>query len=115
MHFSRTVTHFGVSVLLALGVAGCSRPAPRPTYAASVQTAQLILLTRAGCTNTDLLRKNLDVALSQVGRPLAYDVIDQATLGEADPRRGYPTPALLIANRDLLGLPEPKPPFPEPT
>lgn len=115
MHFLRTVTYLGVGVLLAVGVAGCSKPAPPPSEAANVQTAKLVLLTRDGCMNTDRLRKNLDVALSQVGRSLTYDVIDQATLGDADSRRGYPTPALLFANRDLLGLPEPKPPFPEPT
>lgn len=74
-----------------------------------------MLVTRDGCMNTDRLRKNLDMAISQLGRPLTYDVIDQATLGETDPRRGYPTPVLLYANRDLLGFPEPKPPFPEPT
>ena len=114
MFFSRRVTCVSAGVLLTLAMAGCSKPAPRPGEPVTA-VARLALVTRDGCMNTDRLRKNLDAALKQVRRPLAYDVVDQATLGETYPRRGYPTPALLYANRDLLGLQEPKPPFPEPT
>jgi hypothetical protein len=44
-----------------------------------------------------------------------YAVVDLDTLPDTDARRGYPTPTLLYANRDVFDLPEPKPPFPEPT
>lgn len=46
--------------------------------------------------------------------PANYQVIDVATLHPTDPRSGYPTPTLLYEGRDLFGLPEPQPPFPEP-
>jgi hypothetical protein len=93
----------------------CSKPSePQRADTAGAQTAKLVLLTRDGCMNTDALKKNLDAAIEQLGRPVAYDVVDQGTLAETDARRGYPTPTL-FANRDVLGLPEPKPPFPEPT
>jgi len=32
-----------------------------------------------------------------------------------DIRRGYPTPTLLFANRDVFGLAVPTPPLPQPT
>lgn len=50
-----------------------------------------------------------------MGLPLTYQVLDLASLPASDSRLGYPTPTLLYANRDLFGMPEPTPPFPEPT
>jgi len=76
---------------------------------------QLVFLTRDGCPNTPTMRANLDVALRAVGLPSDYECIDVGTLPSADARRGYPTPTLLYRNRDLFGLPEPRPPLPEPT
>lgn len=74
----------------------------------------LVFLTREGCVNTDRLRTNLDAALKAMGLQTDYAVIDLATLPEGDVRRGYPTPTVLYANRDLFGWPEPIPPLPEP-
>jgi hypothetical protein len=42
-------------------------------------------------------------------------VIDLASLPATDPRRAYPTPTLLYAKRDIFGMPEPQPPYPDPT
>ena len=48
--------------------------------------------------------------------PLAeFTVVDLDTLPSDDVRRGYPTPTLLFATRDVFGLAEPKPPLPQPT
>jgi hypothetical protein len=75
----------------------------------------LVLLTRDGCLNTDRMRARLDAALESMGSPLRYDVLDLDTLPDSDARRGYPTPTLLYANRDVFDLPVPRPPFPDPT
>jgi hypothetical protein len=93
---------------LALFAWGCGRPsaAPVPT---------LTLLSRQGCMMTGALQVNLDAALRQLGTPLTYTVIDLGTLPPTDRRVAYPTPTLLVNDRDLFGLPVPAPPFPEPT
>lgn len=75
----------------------------------------LTFLTRDGCSNTPVVRQRLDQALARMGLATTYHVIDVATLADADPRRGYPTPTLLCSGRDLFGMPEPQPPFPAPT
>jgi hypothetical protein len=75
----------------------------------------LVLLTSEGCVNTTTMRAHLDDALRSLGQSADYQVLDLATLPDADARRGYPTPTLLHVNRDVFGLPEPQPPFPEPT
>jgi hypothetical protein len=75
----------------------------------------LVFLTRGGCANTALMRTNLDEAIRTLRLEVNYAVVDLDTLPDTDARRGYPTPTLLYANRDVFDLPEPKPPFPEPT
>jgi hypothetical protein len=67
-----------------------------------------------GCETTPALRRNLDTALKALGLPPDYQVVNVAVLPETDVRRGYATPTLLYANRDLFGFPEPTPPFPGP-
>ena len=74
----------------------------------------LVFLTREGCANTARMRANLDDALAAMGLGADYAVIDLMTLPATDVRRGYPTPTVLYANRDLFGLPTPIPPLPEP-
>ena len=103
------VARFVAIVALALAMAGCraSRPA--------TSTGSLVFLTRAGCATSDVMRANLDAALRTLQPPGSYQVIDQDTLPRTDVRSAYPTPTLLYANRDLFGMPEPKPPYPEPT
>jgi hypothetical protein len=77
--------------------------------------SQLVFLTRGGCVNTTTIRANLDAALSAIKRPADYEFIDLETLAKSDPRLGYPTPTVLIGDRDLFDLPVPTPPFPDPT
>lgn len=76
---------------------------------------ELVFLTREGCANTPKMRAHLDDALRSLGLPSNYQVLDLASVAETDLRRGYPTPTLLYANRDVFGMPEPQPPLPEPT
>ncbi len=98
-----------VVTLLLLGVlmAMCSAGATRG--------GQLVFLTREGCVQTDLMRERLDAALVKAAWPPTYQVVDLASLGPDDARRGYPTPTLLWNGRDVYGMPAPIPPFPEPT
>jgi hypothetical protein len=84
-------------------------------HSAMHSAGDLSFLTREGCTNTAVMRGRLDEALGRLGLSSRYQVIDLATLPATDPRRGYPTPTLLRSGRDLFGMPEPQPPFPEPT
>jgi len=99
-----------VVVLVGIIAAGCSaKPAP------ITPMGNLVFLTRDGCVNTTTMKANLDDALRSSGRPSAYQVIDLETLPDGDVRRGYPTPTVLVSNRDLFGMAEPQPPFPTPT
>lgn len=77
--------------------------------------SDLVFLTRDGCVQTDVMRARLDEALRGAGRPPGYAFVDLATLAATDPRIGYPTPTVLVGGRDLFGMEEPRPPFPEPT
>jgi hypothetical protein len=86
-----------------------------PTHAADQRPAPLVFLTRDGCVNTARMRRNIDAALKSLGREALYEVVNQDTLPTDDVRRGYPTPTLLYADRDVFGLAVPKPPLPEPT
>lgn len=75
----------------------------------------IVLLTRAGCVNTETMRANLEMAARALTPPAQFAVVDLDTLPADDIRRGYPTPTLLFANRDVFGLAVPKPPLPQPT
>jgi hypothetical protein len=75
----------------------------------------IVLLTRAGCADTEVMRSNLATAAGALTPVAAFTVVDLDTLPADDIRRGYPTPTLLVANRDVFGLPVPKPPLPSPT
>jgi hypothetical protein len=75
----------------------------------------LVFLTRDGCANTPIMRANLDVALRSLGLQPSYQVLDLAGVPEVDARRGYPTPTLLYAGKDLFGMEQSTPPYPEPT
>lgn len=97
-------------IALGLSLAGCQSQGQLPS-----SRSQLVFLTRSGCVNSDRMRANLNAALQALHRPADYQVIDEAALPKTDPRSAYPTPTLLYANRDLFGIPEPTPPFPEPT
>ena len=96
---------------------GQRRPRADSTTAPSAEpsTKGLLFLTRAGCGNTTVMRGNLDGALKALGLAASYVVVNQDTLAETDLRRGYPTPTLLYADRDVFGMSVPKPPLPDPT
>lgn len=96
---------------------GRARAGTDSTAAPSAEpsTKGLVFLSRGGCVNTTVMRRNLDEALKGLGLAAGYEVIDQDTLLETDVRRGYPTPTLLYADRDIFGMSVPKPPLPDPT
>jgi hypothetical protein len=97
---------------------GCSgRPPASNASTASPTTIRedLVFVTRDQCVNTPDMMINLDDALRALHLPLDYEVVNLAKLSPTDPRVGYPTPTLLYRNRDMFGMPEPKPPFPEPS
>ena len=82
---------------------------------AEPSTKGLVFLTRDGCANTTVMRRNVGGALKSLGLAPSYEVVDQDTLTQADVRRGYPTPTLLYEDRDVFGMSVPKPPLPDPT
>jgi hypothetical protein len=98
----------GLAGLLALGCR-TSHPIPKSLK------ADLVFVTRDGCVNTPDMAINLDAALRALGLPLDYQVVNLKTLPQTNPWSGYPTPTVLYRNRDLFGMPEPTPPFPEPS
>lgn len=75
---------------------------------ASSRTMKLIFLTREGCVQTPKMRVNLDGALQLLKLKLRYEAVYISELPAADKRRGYGTPTLLVNERDLFGMPEPK-------
>ena len=94
----------GVSVLVMSACAG-----------SPASDGRVVLLTHAGCVNTETMRVNLETAVGALTPPAEFTVVDLDTLPAEDVRREYPTPTLLLANRDVFGLAEPKPPLPQPT
>ena len=96
---------------------GRAKPRTDSTTAPSAAPSSkgLVFLTRGGCVNTTVMRRHLDEALKALGLAAGYEVVDQDTLPETDGRRGYPTPTLLYADRDVFGMSVPQPPFPGPT
>lgn len=90
------------TVVLTSGCASGSDPA-------------LTFLTRDGCVNTATMRTNLDEALRALDRQTTYSVVDANALPDADPRRGYGTPTILVGRQDVFGMPEPTGPQPLPT
>ena len=77
--------------------------------------SDLVFLTRDGCVNTPDMLNNLEAALRSLGLALDYPTVNLTSLPATDPRVGYPTPTVLVRNHDIFGMPEPTPPFPEPS
>ena len=86
-------------------LAACAAPAPVP----------IEFLTREGCVQTTIMRVRLDGAITAIGKPIPYTVVDLDTLVATDARKGYPTPTILIDAKDMFGMEPPAPPFPAPT
>ena len=95
-----------ITVIAILAVTCCAQ---QPT------TRAIEFLTRDGCANTGIMKGNLDEALKRMSRQASYDVIDLDHLPATDARRAYPTPTVLYGGNDIFGLPQPAPPYPEPT
>jgi hypothetical protein len=76
--------------------------------------ADLTFITRDECVNSPDMSNNLDAALRGLGLALDYQVVN---LGKSttDLRTGYPTPTVLYRNHDSFGIPQPAPPYPEPS
>ena len=95
-----------IALIAILAVTSCAQqPANRA----------IEFLTRDGCANTGIMKGNLDEALKHMSRQARYDVIDLDRLPASDARRAYPTPTVLYGGDDIFGLPQPTPPYPEPT
>jgi hypothetical protein len=106
-----------VTDAIEAAIAPGARPRTDSTPAPSAEPSAkgLVFLTRGGCVNTTAMRGNLDEALKALGVAAGYEVVNLDTLAETDVRRGYPTPTLLYADRDVFGMSVPKPPLPGPT
>lgn len=90
-------------------VAGCAAPQPQPSLMEPMGSIQpkIELLGLPGCPDTPVMRANLAAAIDRIGKRWTFVYISQEKLPEGDLRRGYPTPTILVHNRDLFGLPEP--------
>lgn len=78
--------------------------------ATTITGPKIELLGFPDCPNTPALRANLKAALASVGKGWTFTDTDQEKLPEGDIRRGYPTPTVLVNDRDLYGLPVPTAP-----
>jgi hypothetical protein len=106
--------------LVGVLAGGCGRPSKAAPAAAATPKQksmknEMVFLTRVGCVNTPDMLNKVDDALRALELALDYPVIDLARLPANDPRLGYPTPTILVHNHDIYGMPEPTPPFLEPS
>src|SRR6266699_3552354 len=105
-------------VLGTLMASACRKLTPQATASTTQRRsmrADLAFITRDGCVNTPDMFNNLDDALRGLGLALDYQVVNLGKLPKTDRRTGYPTPTVLYRNRDVFGMPEPTPPYPEPS
>jgi len=65
------------------------------------------LLGFPDCPNTPALRENLKAALDSMAKGWVFIDTDQEKLPESDPRRGWPSPTILVNGHDLFGMPAP--------
>jgi hypothetical protein len=106
----RQLTWVAVPVLGLL--AGCAAHPDHAARSAPMTVAQpkIELLGFPDCPNTPALRNNLKAALAAIGAGWTFTDTNQEQLAESDIRRGYPTPTILVNDRDLYGLPVPTAP-----
>jgi len=103
----KLMARLAILSLLVLALASCAKAPPARN--------SIEFLTRSGCVQTKLMQVHLDEAIKASARPLTYTVVDLDTLPASDVRKAYPTPTILVGGADLFGMPEPSPPYPEPT
>lgn len=82
----------------------------KPMNTTTTTGPKIELLGFPDCPNTPALRANLTAALASIGKGWTFTDTDQERLPEGDIRRGYPTPTVLVNDRDLYGLPVPTAP-----
>jgi len=114
-HMNRRSFAIGFGTLIA---SACRKPTPSATSAITPprsMRADLTLITRDECVNSPDMFNNLDDALRRLGLGLDYQVVNLGKLPTTDSRMSYPTPTVLYRNHDLFGMPEPTPPYPEPS
>lgn len=103
-----------VILLLVAGLMTSCEPSPRAEPAQGPiggTPVNIELLGFAGCPNTPKMRQNLSAALAEIGdQRLRLTEIHQDALPEADLRRGYPTPTVLVNGDDLYDMPPPTSP-----
>ncbi len=63
-----------------------------------------------GCPNTPNTKANVEKAVDASGIAASVVYVDQMKLPENDPRRGWPSPTVLVDRWDLFGMPEPQGP-----
>lgn len=63
-----------------------------------------------GCPNTPQTRTTVEKALRSTGLAASVVYVDQMKLPDADLRRGWPSPTVLVNGHDLFGMPEPDSP-----
>jgi hypothetical protein len=88
---------------------GCATPIAKPARSVRVNTTEprIELLGFTDCPNTPTMRHNLRAALAAIGEGWTFTDTIQEKLPEDDIRRGYPSPTVLVNNRDLYDLPVP--------
>ena len=108
MRMSSRLTLAGCAALGA-GLAACmnghlTAPEHQPMTA---DQPRIELLGFPDCPNTPMLRENLRAALASVEKEWVLIDTDQERLPEGDPRRGWPSPTVLVNGHDLFGMPAP--------
>ena len=97
-------------VLVAVLLAGCLRAcctAPQPTAEQThnaVAPLTIELLAFPSCHNLAAMRMSLHDALETIGARWAVHEVNQEALPETDPRRGWPSPTILVNGQDLFGM-----------
>lgn len=96
----------GASVLMLLLV-GCASSAY--SREGELTPAKIELLGIEGCAHTPAMRDNLRAALGPERARVLIEV-NQESVPESDLRRLWPTPMILVDDRDLFGRPAPSAP-----
>ncbi|MFN7021694.1 MAG: DUF2703 domain-containing protein [Phycisphaerales bacterium] len=73
----------------------------------STDPPRIELLRFPGCPNAPALRDHLWAALASIGGGWTFIDTDQERVPMHDPRRGWPSPTVLVNGRDLFGMPAP--------